>query len=39
MNIPDASKDEGDFLSDGPSQDALVGALTGQIEASSLYLW
>lgn len=31
-HLPDASEDEDDGLSDGPPQDSLVGALTGQTE-------
>lgn len=33
MHLPDASEDEDDGLGDGPPQDPLVGALTGQTEA------
>lgn len=32
-HLPDASEDEDDSLSDGPPQDPLVGALTGQTKA------
>lgn len=32
-HLPDASEDEDDGLGDGPPQDPLVGALTGQTEA------
>lgn len=32
-HLPDASEDENDGLSDGPPQDPLVGALTGQTKA------
>lgn len=32
-HLPDASEDENDGLRDGPPQDPLVGALTGQPEA------
>lgn len=32
-HLPDASEDEDDSLSNGPPQDSLVGALTGQTEA------
>lgn len=32
-HLPDACEDENDGLSDGPPQDPLVGALTGQTKA------
>jgi hypothetical protein len=32
-HLPDASEDEDDGLSNGPPQDPLVGALTGQTKA------
>lgn len=32
-HLPDASEDEDNGLGDGPPQDPLVGALTGQTEA------
>lgn len=38
-HLPDASEDEDDGLSDGPPQDPLVGALTGQTEALFTILW
>lgn len=32
-HLPDSSEDEDDSLGDGPPQDPLIGALTGQAEA------
>lgn len=32
-HLPDSSEDEDDSLGDGPPQDPLIGALTGQTES------